>query len=250
MQIIQSPILKKFTNLSHGFTTKDGGISSAPYERLNLAFHVGDDEESVQKNHLSLAQKLEYDKKTLIHMKQIHSNRVHIVNEDDDFTTPPICDALITNRVETPLMVMVADCSPILFHDDKRGVIAVAHAGREGTFQNIILAVLQNFRENFHSNLDNITVSIGPAIQVCCYEVGNEIFEKAKELDLEYAIEKRGDSFYLNIALILKTQLLNAGIKEKNIEILQECSCCKKEKYFSYRADGITGRFCGVIKLD
>ena len=249
MQIIQSKLLKRFTNLTHGFTTKDGGRSSSPYTSLNLAFHVGDKEESVKHNHKLLAQKLAYNSDSLIHMKQIHSNIVYTPTASENFLNPPSCDALITNRVKTPLMVMVADCSPILFYDDMQRVIAVAHAGRAGTFQNIVANVLKRFKSDFDSKIDNILISIGPAIQRCCYEVGEEIYNEAKALNYEYAIDKKEEKYFLNIALILKNQLLEAGINEKNIEISKECSCCQKEKFFSYRASGKTGRFAGVIEL-
>ena len=249
MQIIQSNILKRFTNLTHAFTTKDGGISEQPYSSLNLAFHVGDNENNVIDNHNTLAKKLGYKTRTLVHMKQIHSSLVKKINSNDNFNNPPKCDALITDRVDTPLMVMVADCAPILFYDDVKKVIAVAHAGRQGTFLNIIQNVVNSFKNEFNSNTNDIIVSIGTSIGSCCYEVGQKIINEAKELGLEYAMTKRENSFYLNIRKILKTQLRNAGIKEENIEVSSECTCCQNEKYFSYRADGVTGRFCGVIEL-
>ncbi len=147
-------------------------------------------------------------------------------------------------------MVMVADCSPILFYDDIKKVIAVAHAGRQGAFKNIVANVIQSFINNFGSHVKDIYVVIGASIGACCYEVGSEIYEEAKELNLEYAMIKKDESYYLDIGKILKKQLLKLGVLEKNIEISNECSCCQNDKYFSYRADGITGRFAGVICLN
>ncbi|WP_373034877.1 peptidoglycan editing factor PgeF [Sulfurimonas sp.] len=249
MKIYQSPILNNFSNLTHAFTTKDGGLSSAPYDSLNLAFHVGDDPLVVTRNHDILASELGYDRRTLVHMKQIHSNIVHVVDAKDKFDNPPACDALISNKKNTPLMVMVADCSPILFYDDRKKVIAVAHAGRQGAFKNIVQNVINTFTNIYDSHTENIFVSIGSDIGVCCYEVGYEIYEEAKKLNLDYAVEKRDDSFYLDVNKILMTQLLTSAIKEENIEILNECTCCKNDKYFSYRADGITGRFAGLLMM-
>lgn len=250
MKIYQTDLLNKFTNLTHAFTTKNGGVSLKPYDSLNLAFHVHDKTQSVQNNHTILANEFFYDKNRLIHMKQIHSNLVHTVEKSDSFDTPPTCDALITNKLNTPLMVMVADCAPILFYDDKQKVIAVAHAGRQGAFKNIIKNVLDSFVKNFNSTADDIHVAIGASIGECCYEVGQEIYEESKELALEYAIRKKENSYYLNLNKILLRQLLKSGIKEENIELSEECTCCKNDKYFSYRADGVTGRFCGIIKLN
>jgi len=240
MQIIQSKLLNQFCDITHGFTTKKNG---------NLAFHVGDAKESVVLNHQRLASLMSYDKMSLVHMKQIHSSDVKIITSNDNFSNPPTCDALITNKRQIPLMVMVADCSPILFYDSKREVIAVAHAGRAGAFNNIVQNVLQSFEDEFGSNMSDIYVSVGTSIGECCYEVGKEIYEEAKNLNLEYSISFRENSYNLNVSKIIHKQLLNAKIKESNIEFSHECSSCDK-KYFSYRAEGLTGRFAGVIYLN
>lgn len=249
MKFYQSNLLNNYSNLTHAFTTKSGGVSLTPFNSLNLAFHVEDNLLDVQKNHEILADALIYDKRTLVHMKQIHSDIVKIVTADDNFETPPSCDALMTNKKNIPLMVMVADCSPLLFYDNKQEVIAVAHAGRAGAFKNIVTNVLKSFIENFQSNKDDISVVIGASIGSCCYEVGEEIYEEAKNRNLEYAIHQKNKSYYLDVNLILRTQLLSFGLKNENIEINNECTCCHNKKYFSYRADGTTGRFCGLIMM-
>jgi len=249
MKIYQSPILKKFSNLTHAFTTKDGGVSKKPYFSLNLAYHVEDNFLDVDANHERLASKFNYNKKTLVHMKQIHSNIVHVVDDKDNFDNPPTCDALITDKKNIPLMVMVADCSPILFYDTKKEVIAVAHAGRQGAFTNIVQNVVDIFVNTYSSDAKNIFVSVGSNIGVCCYEVGSEIYDEAKKFGLEYAMQKIDANFYLDVSKILYTQLLASGVKDENIEFSDECSCCKNDKYFSYRADSITGRFAGLLMM-
>jgi len=240
MKIIQSKLLNQFASVTQGFTTKDSG---------NLAFHVNDNRSKVIQNHQNLALLLEYDVNLLVHMKQIHKTDIKIITECDNFYTPPTCDALITDKKNTPLMVMVADCSPILFYDSQKEVIAVAHAGRAGAFGNIIASTLKSFRENFNSKAEDIFVSVGASIQSCCYEVGEEIVQEAKGLNLEYAIIKRDNSYFLDISAILKRQLQNENILQNNIEFSDECSCCCDDKYFSYRTQKHTGRFAGVISL-
>jgi len=250
MQITQTSLLNSFSNLTHCFTTKNGGLSNGVYSSLNLAFHVDDDGDAVNKNHTLLATELKYDKKTLVHMKQIHSDIVHIVTSNDNFKNSQTCDALITDKQNIPLMVMVADCSPILFYDSVKKVIAVAHAGRQGAFKNIVKNVIECFKNSYGSNTEDILVTIGASIGQCCYEVGAEIYKEAKELGIEHSLNKKAGSYYLDISKILQMQLLESGIKKENIELSRECSCCENNKYFSYRADGITGRFAGVIKLN
>lgn len=248
MQLQKSKLLNNFTNLTHAFSTTDGGVSEGKYNSLNLGFHVNDNKKAVQKNHYLLAKKLSYKKESLIYMNQIHSDIVYKIKDNDNFDTRPSCDALITDKKQKTLMVMVADCSPILFYDAKKEVIAVAHSGRVGTFKNIIKNVVDSFINEYKSNPKDIIVSIGVKINVCCYEVGAEIYQEAKRLNLEYAIEKRDEKLFLNIEKILLSQLLDAKIDKKNIEFFKECSCCDKN-YFSYRRDGVTGRFAGVISL-
>jgi len=240
MQIIQSKLLNRFENITHAFTTREDG---------NLAFHVGDDAKNVTLNHERLAKKLHFKLPSLVHMKQVHSNIVKRVDENDTFLNPPTCDAVITDKKDTPLMVMVADCSPILFYDAVKEVIAVAHAGRAGAFSNIVKNVLDSFQNDFGSNMEDITVVVGANIKKCCYEVGEEIFFEAKTLHLQKHLQKKETSYFLNISTILKEQLLNANIPEQNIEFIQECSSCRVDKYFSYRKERKTGRFCGVIYL-
>ena len=237
MQTFHSQLLNKFPNLTHTFTTINDG---------NLAFHVSDDEKNVIYNHQKLSQKLDYKLETLVHMKQIHSDIVKIVTKENNFKNPPTCDAIITDRKNIPLMVMVADCSPLLFYDPKKEVIATAHVGRAGAFKNIIKKVLDCFVNDFGSQTEDIIVSVGPAISTSCYEVGKEIAKEAHDLKLAYAIEEKEKKYYLNIRAIIKKQLENASIKPQNMEIAKECSY-KNSAYYSYREDPSCGRFCALI---
>jgi len=240
MKIIQSKLLNQFENLIQGFTTKSNG---------NIAFHVNDARIKVIQNHRQLATLLSYDIESLVHMQQVHKTDVRILQGDENFYAPPTCDALITNKRNIPLMVMVADCSPLLFYDANKKAIAVVHAGRMGAFENIIQATITSFEKNFNSHTKDIYVSVGPSIRECCYEVGLEVFEEAKNLNLEFATSIKKNSYYLNISKILHQQLLDAGIEEKNMEFSQECTACSTQKYFSYRAEQNTGRFAGVLML-
>ncbi len=240
MQFYHSNLLSNRVNIIHLFTTIASG---------NLAFHVGDIEKNVLSNHNLLAKQLNYDKSRLIYMKQIHSNLVYKVGKNDDFSNPPTCDALITNKTNIPLMVMVGDCSPILFYDPVKKVIAVAHAGRAGAFNNIVKNVIESFTKEYESNPKNIVVCIGASIKPCCYEVREEIYKLSCELKLNYAVQKTDNRYYLDISSILNSQLIDAGIRKEHIEISTECTCCTKNRYFSYRADKKSGRFAGVLIL-
>jgi len=239
MQIIQSKLLNSYSNLLSGFSTKKNG---------NLAFHVNDKESSVIKKHEVLADMLKYDVHSLVHMKQIHSKIVKKIETTDNFISPPTCDALITDKKNIALMVMVADCSPILFFDPQKEIIAVAHAGRAGAFNNITKNVLESFQNEYHSNIQDIKVSIGANIKECCYEVGEEIMLEAQTLGLEFSISQRANSYYLNVSSIIDKQLKELGVKDENIEFIDECTCCTLAHY-SYRRESQTGREAGILML-
>ena len=102
----------------------------------NLAFHVEDNEINVIKNRKNLALKLGYNYEDLVYMNQIHSSNIIVVDENSPKLVDN-CDSIITRSKNLPLMVMVADCIPILMFDDKKGIIAAIHAGRNSTFLEI-----------------------------------------------------------------------------------------------------------------
>jgi YfiH family protein len=240
MNSLKSKLLDD-ASLTHAFTCKNSG---------NLAFHVGDKEERVIINHQNLAHNLSYSHETLIHMKQIHSTKVLHVNSTHDFHHPPTCDAIITDKIETPLMVMVADCTPILLYDATSHAIAAIHAGRAGAFGNIINSTITLMKEKFQTKCDTLIAVLGPSICQKCYEVNKEIYNKARDLGYQNSVLKKADRYFLHVNQILEKQLLECGVKKKHIEVIWHCTSCENNKLFSYRADGTaTGRQAGVIML-
>jgi YfiH family protein len=233
----------KLIGIKHCFSTRWGGISKKPYDDLNLAYHVGDNKDDVDKNHQILAEFMGYDPKKLIYMDQIHSNKVVVV--DKKTKTPPSCDALITDKKDTPLMVMSADCAGVLFYDDKKKVIAVSHVGRAGAFGDIISNVIKVFKDRFFSDPKDIKVLVGPNIKACCYEVSQKEIAMAKELGYHFACKDT----HLDIDSIILYQLKKNNIPKENIEFLDICTRCNSDMFFSYRKEKTTGRNCGVIIL-
>ena len=229
------------------FSDRWGGVSNPPYHELNLALHVKDNPLDVLKNREILAKKFNFYIENLIYMDQTHSDNIQIIN--DTFTNKiDNCDGIITNKPNIPLMVMVADCIPVLLYDREKKVIGAVHAGRNGTFKSISKKAVNIMIKEFESNPKDIVVSLGPSIKECCYEVGEDLADIAKKSFGEKYVIKRGGSFYLDLQTLNLDQLKSVGVKEENIEISSVCTCCDKN-YFSYRRDGVTGRFAGVIKL-
>jgi len=203
---------------------------------------VGDIKSNVNKARESLAQKYHYDNSKLCYMEQIHSNIVQRVEENKTLYK---CDGLVTNKLDTPLMVMVADCIAILFYDRVKNVIGVAHAGRAGTFENISKNTIESMQMNFQSEVKDIEVTFGPSIQKCCYEVSPQMADYTRNTFGEEFVHNRN----IDLQGINKKQLLEQGMKEKNISVSTICTRCSKEPYFSYRKDNSCGRFAGIIML-
>lgn len=222
--------------LFYHFTNRHNGVSKGSFSSNNLALHVKDREENVITNQKLTCKRLGI--KNLQTMNQVHGNDVAIINS---LQTPPTCDALITNKPNLALMVLVADCIPLLLHDEKLNIIAVVHAGREGAFLDITSTTIQKMQTSCNSNPKNINAYLGPSIKQCCYEIGGKVLEEAKQNYFHFLKEN-----HLDIRGIVKRQL--KALHVKNIDDNTPCTCCNKD-YFSYRRDGKTGRFAGVIML-
>lgn len=250
MKTIPSSLLSAYPKITAAFTTRHGGISSAPYNSANFAFHVGDNPLDVIKNHDLLSATLSYERNRLIHMRQIHSDRIVIIDGTFDFDTPPECDALITNLSHVPLMVMSADCTPILLYDPIRHVCAAIHAGRAGALNEILPKTIQKIEEYFESSRENMQIILGPSIQGCCYEINETIAQETKEKGYACALQREEEKVFLDVNTILLNQLEKLAIDPTHIEVIGECTSCKSDEYFSYRADRQhTGRIAGVIIL-
>ncbi len=234
-------------NLFCEITNRHNGVSPKPYEFLNLALHVGDNTINVMKNRSSLAQEYDFLIENLIYMEQTHSDNIQII-EHTGFNKIENCDAVITNQSNIPLMVMVADCIPIMMYDPIHRVIAAVHAGRNGTFKEIAPKTIQKMQKHFDTKPNQLLVALGVSIHPCCYEVGEDLADITKQSFGEKYIQTRQNKRYLDLQTLNHDQLLNIGVPDENIEISPICSCCNTN-YFSYRRDGITGRFAGVIKL-
>lgn len=217
--------------LKLGFTTRFGGVSDGAYEGLNLGDHVGDLPANVAKNREILAEQIGVVPSNLKFMRQIHSNRVEILRNLDDELQP--CDGVITALRGVVLCVLVADCSPVLIADERRGVVAAVHAGRAGVTGKICTNAVNLMSSEFGCEAGDLRVFVGANIKARNYEVG--------ELDLgTFNRYKNGGKFDMEAAL--RDEFAALGVKR--VEFDPRCTFETKE-LFSYRRDGVTGRFCG-----
>ena len=280
-----SPQLAKLPWLVHAFSTRGGGVSRAyGGNALNLGFTKDDSRAAVEKNRQLLLKKLgvahgrdSQKQKTwpLVTLRQIHSDLIHYVDHAQE--RPLAGDGLITDTPGLLLAVQAADCLPVIVVDKKRRAVGVFHAGWRGTVKRIVEKGVGEMRRQFGSDPRDLVAAIGPGIQGCCYEVGEEVrtrfesqfaygaslFREEKQSDpvrekyplLFLTARAPGHSelpvkLFLDLVEANRRQLLDAGVLVKNIDASAPCTACHPELLFSFRADkGITGRQMGVAGI-
>jgi YfiH family protein len=222
------------------FTSRNGGVSVAPYDSLNLALHVGDKPEAVKKNREILASKCGVPPSSFQFMNQVHGNEIAILTENSSPNEVPTADALFTTVPGRFLVTLIADCIPLLLRSPR--AVAAIHVGRQGLVRGVFEKSLEVFTS--HKILaHDITAELGPSICGRCYEVDAEMFTDVTT-QIPATAEHISQSC-LNIESGLISKLEAAGIQWKSSRL-----CTLHDPgYFSYRRDGMTGRQAGVIAL-
>ncbi|HEY3266648.1 MAG TPA: peptidoglycan editing factor PgeF [Armatimonadota bacterium] len=234
----------------HGISSRHGGVSRPPYASLNLSDSVGDGPGAVVANRARLGAALGDMRRPRIFAKQVHEASVHAVRElPPGSQPPPEADALITNRTDVYLALTFADCVPVLFYDQQRRAVGVAHGGWRGLEAGILQATVRAMQAEYGTEPPRLQAAIGPHIGVCCYEVGEDV--AARFAGIPRAVHRDDDGrITLNLARVARAKLAAAGLTVENVAISAACTSCFHDAYFSHRADGPTGRFAAAIGLE
>ncbi len=219
-------------------TTRTEGHSLPPFDKNNLAFHVGDHPHSVAANRQALVTSLQL-KSEPIWLSQIHSNICIIVEEDSEREA----DAAVTRRKDIPLAIMTADCLPIVLCDTKGQEVSAIHAGWRGLANGIV----ENTLAKMKSHRESLMAWIGPGICQKCYEVGTEVIQTYKDRYPFTAstFQDRGEKQYANLAKMAELILKNNGVKA--VYQSEVCSFEDKNAFYSYRREAETGRMTTLI---
>jgi YfiH family protein len=289
LNILRAQHLSALPWLVHGFSTRAGGFSRT-YGKgdLNLGFTRDDSRAAVERNRAAFLGELgvitrgRRDSRNarnsfwpLVTLRQIHSDVIRCV---DSIPEEPITgDGLITATPGLLLAVQTADCLPVILADAKRHRVGVFHAGWRGTVKRIVEKGVGEMHRCFGTQPRDLEAAIGPGIQSCCYEVGEEVRTKF-ESQFAYATslfreEKESDPVrekypllfmtarapghgmfpnktFLDLVRANRQQLLAAGVFSRNIEASPLCTNCHPDLLFSYRAEkGKTGRLMGVVGI-
>lgn len=186
--------------------------------------------------------------KNLISPSQTHTSNVENVTAGK--TSYPDTDGLILTDKENAIFLNFADCTPVIIYDKKQNIGAVSHAGWRGTAGRISAKTIEKMITDFGSKPQNLTAVIGPAISICCYNVGDEVFEKLKATvkNFEGLYERRNGEIFVDLKEINKRQIEECGVKE--IDVCPYCTVCDNDLFFSYRKENATtNRHSAVLKL-
>lgn len=293
LNILRAKQLKDVPWLVHGFSTRVGGVSRA-YGKgdLNLGFTKDDSRAAVERNREAFlrglgatcqprrgSRKPAASLWPLITLRQVHSDVIWRVDSVTNSESKELLvgDGLITATPGLLLAIQTADCLPVIVADTKRHAVGVFHAGWRGTAKRIVEKGIGEMVRCFGSRPRDMKTAIGPGIQGCCFEVGEEVrtkfesqfayaaslFHEVKDSDpvrekyplLFLTARAPGHSelpkkIFLDLVEANRQQLIAAGVSKKNIESSALCTQCHPALLFSYRAEkGKTGRMMAVAGI-
>jgi YfiH family protein len=285
IQLLHSEKLGKLAWLVHAFSTRHGGVSRGyGGNSLNLGFTQHDSRAAVERNRELFLKALGVANGRrswpLVSLRQIHSDLIHRVDrvQGDRMPEQPVAgDGIVTDTPGLLVAVQTADCLPIILADRKRRAVGVFHAGWRGTVKRIVEKGVGEMQKHFGSDPRDLMAAIGPGVQGCCYEVGEEVrtkfeaqfayasslFRQVKESDpvrekyplLFLTARAPGHSelpvkLFLDLVEANRRQLVDAGVLAKNIEMVGPCTACHTELLFSFRAEkGLTGRMMAAAGI-
>jgi YfiH family protein len=241
-------------------TTRNGGVSQGPYASLNLGFHVGDDDKAVLENRRRAAAALGADLGDMVFCNQSHGRAVAVVTGTDRgrgtlslADAIASTDALVTTEPGIALVVMVADCVPIVLHDPVAGVLACVHAGWRGTVARVSEASV-DVMSTLGASPADVIACMGPAIAPDRYQVGADVAEAAGQCFGSRAAEvlrPDGTGHWLfDLWAANRIVLRQAGLRDGNIHVAAEPTGAHGSgQFFSDREARPCGRFAAIARL-
>lgn len=252
LEYIQFKRLLKYEEIKHCFTLKP----------LDFASNVTYEEKKaeVEKALKDLSEELEFDIKNICRPKQTHTDRVEKIEDEDEgiylekFNN---VDGLITDKGNKVLMLSFADCTPLLFYDPVKKVIANIHSGWKGTLQSIGVRAVEKMVSEYGCRPEDIVCCIGPHIRKCHFEVDKDVkdlfynkFKYLKGIEDIISYNEEKNKYYIDTAKINKQILLDIGLEEENIIDSNICTVCNCNTCHSYRAEKeLSGRAVTIIYL-
>ncbi len=243
----------------HGFSTRMGGVSPAPFDTLNLGLSQGDDPARVRENYRRFCAAIGADVDRLVCSRQVHGDVIRVVTAADagkgvDRERDYEVDGLVTNVPGLPLAIHTADCIPVLLYDPVHHAIGACHAGWRGTALAIAAKTVAQMTQVYGTDPGDLRCAVGAGISRCCFETRSDVPDAMREAmggAAEPFIDDHGDGrFHVDLKGINRYWLTQAGVPEDQIAVSDECTVCRSEKFFSHRRSGAArGAMAAVIQL-
>ncbi len=225
----RSAKLSAIPGLTHGFSTRLGGVSTGRFSSLNLGFKWGDDPEAVRENLRRVADAGTYDADALRRVKQVHGGDVMRAQDLKDGSE---ADGLWCSKADgQTVSVSTADCVPILIADEAGTVAAAVHSGWRST----VAGIAQRAVAALSVDPTTLVAAIGPCIELAAFEVGPEV---AEQFDPAFVDATSYAKPHIDLVAVVTAQLQRAGVPADNIERVGACTHANEDRYFSYRRDG------------
>jgi len=227
------------------FTDRHGGVSEGPWSSLNLGTSNGDDPARVRANFDALASALRVCPETIARMSQVHGAHAAVIDEVP--SAIPVADALVTTRPDMTLLARAADCVPLVLADPGGGVVAVAHAGRQGLLVGIVSATVATMRD---AGATHITGWLGPRICGACYEVPAVLRDEVSAVVPPARSTTSWGTPALDVGAGVAAQLAAEDVTV--VDVAEAIPACTYESadLFSYRRQGQrSGRLGGMVRL-
>jgi polyphenol oxidase len=232
----------------HAIFTRQGGVSPAPFDTLNMSISVADDHANVYANRQRAYSLYGRTNDTLAHAHLTHGAEVALVNHQDHGRLAGRVDGLITNLPGCGLTMNFADCAPIFLYDPEKQAIGLGHAGWQGAVKHLPAALVKAMQEAFGSDPAALLAGVGPCIGPCCYEIGEPVITAVQQAfpnDPSLLIANDGPRPHFDLPAANRRSLQAAGVR--HVELAGLCTACRTDLFFSHRAEkGKTGRF-GVL---
>ena len=226
--------LSNFTNITHCFFSKKGGVSKGIYDSLNCGFGSSDNKRNIKDNLSLVSEKIGINKNNLFLMNQTHSSKVVVIDESNINVQRVDADALITKIKEIAISVLTADCVPILIYDEKNNIVACVHAGWKGAISGIIENTLNQIIKMNKNN--NIYVAIGPCIGLKNYEIDKKFYNKFIRKDRMNEIffsSTKNDKFLFDLRKYINFKITKFDVND--VENIELDTYEENEKFFSFR---------------
>lgn len=249
-----------FDGVAHGFSTRIGGVSPAPWDSLNLGANRGDAPDHVTENFRRFCGAVGTDFHTIIKNHQVHSDRIRAVTHDDVLPSAHLSgnfdgDGLITDIPGLCLTIFSADCIPVLLYDPVKRVIAATHAGWRGTALGIAAKAVQRMQSDYACRPQDILAAIGPGISPCCFETHADVPDGLLNGMGEDAAPfirplSREGKFSVDLKGANGRWLERVGLLPQHIAISDACTACDRESFWSHRILGQQrGSMAAMIQL-